>query len=235
MSNPNRPLLPDLQGIIERTYGMPRVIADPGAFLIGDAGLRAFHAGHGQVGGGGSWGQEEDESVHRTGARVLVRHHEGSPRIAVYYPDSLVRHLERHDPRRGIDDDNIDAFAVLVEELDHLLVIASRAALRRSVSLLELEIHAGVTKYLVVIHFLGRLVGRRRLSEFHRLWARHHLFGKYAAGRGENESRYLEAARLARRYVSWLDRLSVPARRAELLDFDRRGLAEKVGWIERVA
>jgi len=235
MSMDNRPLLPALQGIIERTYGMPRVIADPGVFLIGDFGLRAFYTSPQGGREGRTEGGHGGAVVHRTGARVLVRNPEGSPRLAVYYPDSLVRHLERHDPRRGIDDGNIDAFAVLVEELDHLLVIASRAARRRPVSLLELEIHAGVTKYLVVIHFLGRLVTRRRLSEFHRLWARHHLFGKYAAGRGENESRYLEAARLARRYVSWLDRLAVPARLAELLEFDRRGLAEQVGWIERVA
>jgi hypothetical protein len=229
MSNDSRPLLPVLQGIIERTYGMPRVVADPGLFLIGDAGIRAFHRHpEGMTG-------EQEAAVHRAGARVLVRDPEGSPRLAVYYPDSLVRHLERYDPRRGIDDGNIDAFAVLVEELDHLLVIASRAARRRPVALLELEIHAGVTKYLVVVHFLGRLIGRRRLSEFHRVWARHHLFGKYAAGRGENESRYREAARLARRYVSWLERLPLPVRRAELLDFDRRGLADQVGWIERVA
>jgi len=229
MSKDSRPLLPVLQGIIERTYGMPRVVADPGLFLIGDAGLRAFYRRP------ASLVEREAAAVHRAGARVLVRDPEGRPRLAVYYPDSLVRHLERHDPRRGIDDGNIDAFAVLVEELDHLLVIASRAARRRPVSILELEIHAGVTKYLVVVHFLGRLVGRRRLSEFHRVWARHHLFGKYAAGGGEDESRYREAARLARRYVSWLERLTVTARRSELLDFDRRGLAEQVGWIERVA
>jgi len=234
MHEKNRPLLPALQGIIERTYGMPKVIADTGVFLIGDAGLRAFYRypwqdSHGDANGA------HGATVHPTGARVLVRNMEGSPRLAVYYPDSLVRHLEQRDPRRGIDDDNIDAFAVLIEELDHLLVIASRTARRRPVSLLELEIHAGVTKYLVVTHFLGSLVGRRRLSEFHRVWARHHLFGKYAAGHGEHESRYLEAARLAGRYVSWLDRLPVPARLAELLEFDRRGLAEQVGWIERVA
>jgi hypothetical protein len=222
-----RPLLAVLQGIIQRTYRMPQPSIDPSHFLIGDSGLRLFY---------GREGQEGDEAViHHAGARVLVRHSGGSPRLAVYYPDALVRHLETHDPRRGVDDGNIDAFAVLVEELDHFLVIASRAARRRPVALLELEIHAGVTKYLVVAHFLGRLTRRRRLSEFHRLWARHHLFGKYAAVRNPEETRYHEAARLARRYVTWLEHLPLPQRRAELLDFDRRGLADQVGWIERVA
>ena len=234
MNEEHRPLLAALQGIIERTYRLPRIVADPAAFIIGDAGLRRFYA---EVDGGPAGGEAGDREggLHRTGARVLVRDPGGHPRLALYYPDSLVRHLEQRDPRRGIDDENIDAFAVLVEELDHLLMIASRAARRRPVSLLELEIHAGVTKYLVVIHFLGRLVGRRRLSEFHRAWARHHMFGKYARGDGGGRTRYREAARLARRYVSWLERLPVPARLEELPDFDRRGLADQVGLIERVA
>jgi hypothetical protein len=227
MTIDNRPLLAVLQGIIQRTYGMPRLWTDPGLFLVGDTGLRRFY--------GRPLQGSEEAVVHRVGARVLVRNSGGSPRLAVYYPDALVRHLETHDPRRGIDDHNIDAFAILIEELDHLLVIASRAARHRPVALLELEIHAGVTKYLVVVHFLGRLIRRRRLSEFHRLWARHHVFGKYAPGDGPEETRYLEAARLAHRYVTWLERLPALERRAELLKFDRRGLADQVGWIERVA
>jgi hypothetical protein len=224
----DQPLLQVLQGIIERTFGMPRVLGDAGHYLVGDTGLRTFY-GHIAP------DRERPSIVHRAGARVLVRERDGDQRLAVYYPDALVRHLEIHDPRRGIDDGNIDAFAVLVEELDHLLVIASRTARGRPVALLELEIHAGVTKYLVVVHFLGRLVGRRRLSEFHRIWARHHLFGKYVAGGDPDERRYQDAARLARRYVAWLESLPLARRRAELLDFDRRGLAEQVGWIERVA
>jgi hypothetical protein len=223
-----RPLLPLLQGVIERTYGMPRLIEDAGTYLIGDRGLRSFYAGL------------ESDAAHRgdgheTGARVLVRGPREAVRAALYYPDTLVRHLERNDPRQGIDDGNIDAFAILVEELDHLLVIASRSARRRPVTLLELELHAGVTKYLVVVHFLGRLTGRRRLSQFQRVWARHHLFGKYRDGAAGAEARYHEAARLAGRFVQWLDGLGVAERRSALLEFDRRGLADQVGFIERVA
>jgi hypothetical protein len=73
------------------------------------------------------------------------------------------------------------------------------------------------------------------LSEFHRAWARHHVFGKYASGGDPESSRYREAARLARRYITWLETLPAYGRRAELLEFDRRGLGEQVGWIERVA
>jgi hypothetical protein len=199
------PLLPVLQSIIERSYGMQRLIDDAARFLIGDQGLRHLY-------GDGEPGR----------ARLLVRDARGSVHAALYLPDGLVRHLERHDPRRGLDDDNIDAFAVLVEELDHLLVVASRASMGRSVRLLELEMHALVTKHLMVLHLLGRLTGRRRLSAFHRRWVRHHLFEKFSDEPGEEPRRYREAARLAWRYVTWLDGLSATARRAELPAFHLR-------------
>jgi hypothetical protein len=223
------PLLHVLQTMIERSFGMARVVPSAAWFLIGDGGFRRFygirtapaHHHHPEVSG--------------PGARLLVRPETVPVRVSLYYPDKLVRHLEKHDPREGLDDRNIDAFAVLVEELDHLLTLASRVEAGRPVTLLELELHAGVTKYLLVMHFIGRMTGRRRVSDFHRLWARHHLFEKYAQGPGDEAERYREAARLARRYVCWLERLGVPARRAELLRFHARTLGEQVKLIERRA
>jgi hypothetical protein len=199
------PLLPVLQSIIERSYGTPRLIGDAARFLIGDEGLRRLY-GEGETGR----------------ARLMVRDARGGVHASLYLPDRLVRHLERHDPRRGLDDRNIDAFAALVEELDHLLLLASRAASGRSVRLLEMETHALVTKHLMVLHLLGRLTGRRRLPAFHRLWVRHHLFEKFSEEPGEEPGRYREAARLGWRYVSWLDGLSAEERRAELPAFRRR-------------
>ena len=214
------PLLPILQTVIERSYGMPRVVEDAGRYLIGDDGYRRLYGREEAVDGRPAWP-----------ARLMVRFERASLRAALYYPDALVRHLERHDPRSGLGDENIDAFATLVEELDHLLLLASRAAAGRAVRLLELEHHAAVTKYLLVVHFLGRLTGRRRVSEFHRLWARHHLFEKYREEQDEEASRYREAARLAGRYVRLLEGLSVAERRAELQAFHRRSLSEQMRLI----
>lgn len=219
------PLLPILQSVIERSFGMDRVIPSVAWFLIGDLGLRSFYGVH----------ETTADCSPGTGARVLVRSFSEPMRVALYYPDRLVRHLERHDPRVGLDDGNIDAFATLVEELDHLLTLASRVESRRPVTLLELELHAGVTKYLLVMHFIGRLTGRRQVSDFHRRWARHHLFEKYDRGPGDDANRYREAARLAGRYVGWLERLGVSLRRAELARFHARGLAEHVRFIEQRA
>jgi hypothetical protein len=210
------PLVFTLKSIIERSYAMTPVIGDLAPFIIGDAGFRAHY-------GGGSDGGVAGEGPR---ARLLIR--DGGPilRAALYYPDTLVRHLERFDPLRGLGDENIEAFATLVEELDHLLTLASRAREGRPISLLELEHHANVTKYLVVLLFLARQAGRTRLPEGLRLWARHHLFGRFAAGEGEEERRYRVAARLAERYVRRLERMSVPERQRELREYQRRPFFE---------
>lgn len=218
-----RPLLLTLQSMIERSYAMPPVIADIAPFIIGDAGFRARY---GVEAAGAGEGAEEGTDPGAPRARLLIR--DGGPvlRAVLYYPDALVRHLERFDPLRGLGEENIEAFATLVEELDHLLTVASRAREGRPVSLLELEHHANVTKYLVVLHFLGRQAGRARLPEEVRDWARHHLFGRYAEGDGEEERRYRTAARLALRFVRRLDRMSVPERHRELRDYQRRPFSE---------
>src|SRR5262245_60415120 len=109
------PLLPLLHGIIERSFGMKRVVEDAARYLIGDRGLRRYAGlenavtGHAVDPGGG------------LRACLLVRPASDPVRVALYFPDRMIRHLERHDPRWGLDDGNIDAFAMLVEELDHLL------------------------------------------------------------------------------------------------------------------
>lgn len=208
-------LVQTLKSIIERSYGLPKVIGDVAPFIVGDRGYRTFYPEEGD--------RIPDEDA---GARVMLRHDGERLRAALYYPDALVRHLERFNPLAGVGDENIDAFATLVEELDHLILLAGRAVAGRPASLLELEYHAGVTKYLTVLHFLARQTRRRRLSEPHRRWARHHLFEKYAGGDDEGAARYRDAAALARRYVLYLDGLPVPQRVTELRKLEQRSFAD---------
>ncbi|MBI4168621.1 MAG: hypothetical protein HY510_01640 [Acidobacteria bacterium] len=215
-----RSLVETIKSIIERSYGIPPVIDDLGSFIVGDAGYRLFY------------GSEITRSG--PGARTLVRQSRSGVRASLYYPDALVRHLERHNPLDGLGDVNIDGFAVLVEELDHLLTVAHRALQGRPISLLELEHHAGVTKYLMVLHFLGKQTGHRRVTEALRAWARHHLFERYSSGPGEGEERYRAAARLARRHIAYLETLSVDARRAELRAFQRRPFADTRQILARI-
>jgi hypothetical protein len=205
-------LVQSIQRLIERTYRIPPVIPDIAPYIIGDRGLQALDA--------------LQAGIAQGRASTLVRDRAGTVRAAVYYPDALIHHLERHDPARGLGDVNIEAFAVLVEEIDHLLLLAHRASERRQVSRMELEHHAFVTRYLVVLHFLGKQLRRRRIPEALRIWVRHHLFGRHEEGTGEEGERYRSAARAARRYVDWIDRLSTPKRRAELIAFQRRPFAD---------
>src|SRR6266850_6249611 len=90
-----RPLLPILQSMIERSFGMSRVVQSASRFLIGDSGLRRFYGLH---------GVEEDRAREGSGlgARILVRLASEPVRVSLYYPDRLVQHLERHDPREGL-------------------------------------------------------------------------------------------------------------------------------------
>src|SRR5207247_31409 len=112
-----------LKGIIERTYGIPPIIRDIGPFIVGNLGLRVLYG-------------EDPGSIREQGARVLLRERDHSLRAALYYPDALVRHLETFNPLNGVGDENIASFAILVEEVDHLITLASRAAERRTVTLL---------------------------------------------------------------------------------------------------
>jgi hypothetical protein len=210
---PTRPLVEVLKSIIERTYDIPPLIDDLAPFIVGDQGFRLLYAESGLERKG-------------SGACILVRDETAPLRAAFYCPDSLVRHLETFNPLNGLGDVNIEAFVVLVEEIDHLLTLASRASESRPVTLFELEHHANVTKYLMVLHFLGKQTGRRRVAEPLRRWARHHLFERYSGKPGVEEARYREAARLACQYLRVLEGLDPVEKRAEIRIFHRRTVAE---------
>ena|SRR5207245_834929 len=210
---PAVPLVEVLQGIIEKTYGIPSLIPDISPFIVGDEGLRRIY--------GGIACSTTDE-----GARVLVRDQGQSVRAALYYPNALVRHLEQFNPLDGVGDVNIAAFAVLIEEIDHLLTLASRAAEGRAVTLLELEHHACVTKYLMVLHFLGKQTGRRQLGDALKQWARFHLFERYSQREGREAGRYREAARFAWQYLKHFETLRLECRRIEIRAYHRRPFAE---------
>ncbi len=110
-----------LCGLLRRTYALTAPLLPIGRYVIGDAGLRALYPkgrARGALGAG-------------EGARLLVRDTGAGVRACIYYPDAMIRRLEDRPPQRGLDDDNVDAFAVLVEELDHLLV-GRRAGARRA-------------------------------------------------------------------------------------------------------
>jgi hypothetical protein len=214
-----------VQGLLERTYRMHTGLSDVGRFFVGDSGYRELYGqGEFHVAGAAS----------NAGSKTLVRETSNGVRASVYLPDALVRRLERYPPQRGLCDENVDAFATLVEELDHLLLIAARARGQRPVSLFELELHANVSKHLVLSRFLA---GRSpRLSEHRRLWLRHHLFEKarYCDEDLDTRDRYRQAARWAVKLIDTLPGLSATGRLGTLRRFHREDGGGKLRLIQRL-
>jgi hypothetical protein len=212
------PLLEALCGLLRRTYALTAPLLPIGRYVIGDAGLRALYPN----------GEREVRSGGGAGARLLVRDSSLGVRACIYYPDAVIRCLEEKPPQRGLDEDNVDAFAILVEELDHLLVAAERAHDGRGVSLLELEVQANVSKDLVLSRFLARR--GRRLNKNRRAWLRYHLFDArtYCDDDPEVRDRYNEASRLALRFLRSLEQRPLGRRVETLRRFHRASLAGKL-------
>jgi hypothetical protein len=208
-----RPTLLDaVRGLLERTYGVKAPLGDLAPFVIGDEGYRRLYGGRPSsttVGSGD------------TLARTLVRESGEGLRACIYFPDRMIARLEAHPPWRGVGEENVEAFAVLVEELDHLLCIAMRAAAGRPCSLFELELHANVSKELVLSRFLAAGRGGRRPGVREKVWLRWHLFhkGTWSDPECGVRERYHEAARWALRYLDGLERLA--GREARLVSLRR--------------
>lgn len=217
-------LLESVRSALERTYRMRPGIGDLAPFVIGDEGFRRFYDGATAAGSAGG-----------EGARTLVRETQDGVRACIYYPDALIRHLEANPPQRGVADRNVDAFAVLVEELDHLLVIAERAREARPASLVELELHADVSKYVVLRRFVPAADRRAREARGH--WLRYHLFHKaeWCDPDPAVRDRYRDAARWALRFLDGWERCRAEHRLDLLRRFHAATLQAKLRLIDSLA
>ena len=221
-------LLEAVRGLLERTYRMRTSVADLGSFVIGDLGYRELYGSeHSALDVGSAAGASL--------AKTLVRETVGGTAVCVYFPDSLIRCLEDFPPQHGLGAQNLDAFATFVEEIDHLLVIAERTLERRPVSLFELELHANVSKYLVLARFLAG--SRDGLEAAKRLWLRHRLFEgiRFCDEDPAVRDRYRDAARWAQRLLHGLSSLRSTERIAALRQFHTSSLSEQLRQISRLA
>jgi hypothetical protein len=222
-------LLDSVQGLLERTYRIRSGVVEIGRFVIGDAGYRTLYRE------GTSESVGTDPGGDGEGARTLVRETREGLRACIYYPDAMIRRLETHPPNHGLTDDNVDAFAVFVEEADHLLCIAERARDGRPVTLFELELHANVSKHLVLARFLAG--SSSRLDARRRAWLRYHLFYKGAHSDADTSvrARYTDAARWAVRFLDSTSGLRRPARLEVLRGFHAASVHRKLELITRLA
>lgn len=220
-ARPGAPCLVDrVWSLLGQLYGPPPAM-DPASYLIGDAGLLALYRDQRAAG----------RDLTRPGEpMLLVRSLRDGHRACVYLPDRLVHDLETNDPARGVFEGNLLDFAAFVEELDHLHLLARAAEAGRPVRGVELELHANVTKMLVVGLFVARTLGLPRLDAARQRVLRAHLL---ARGDYEGEEEWLAVRyRDARRYgVRFLRRLRAQpvAERPHLLRrFSRAPLPQKL-------
>jgi len=225
-----RPLIDQLARLIESTYDFRSGLLPLGRFVVSEEGRERLLEGRECV--------ERVDGPH--GASLLLRERadEGGWAAALYLPGELIERLEQTDPRRRLDDGNVGPFVTLVEEVDHLLTFTDRVCRQRAeVSLLELEWHAGVTKYVTLLHFVGRLVGRCRLSEEERRFVETHLFqrGELTAEDPEVAERYHTAERLTWRFARDLRGRTPTDRVRQLRRFHRAGHHDKLRRFARPA
>lgn len=113
--------------------------------------------------------------------------------IGVHYDDDVLARLDRNDPLARLDDRNLDAFCVLIEELSHFHLILNRMERNQGVSKLELEWQGEVDKLLVSAVTLEAQAGDLHLSPLAR-----RLFD-HARITGEDQELYWQAHRQAAR------------------------------------
>jgi len=190
------PLLEVVRGLLERTFHMRSGLDALAPFVIGDRGYHALYGSGRRARGVGSPDAQ--------GAKTLVRETADGVAACIYFPDSLIERLETHPPYHGVGQQNLQEFATFIEEIDHLLLIAERSRDRRPVSLFELELHANVSKHLVLTRFLAGTTPR--LAADRRLWLRHGLFHgvRYCDDDPLTRQRYRDAARWAIRLLDGL-------------------------------
>jgi hypothetical protein len=227
-------LLEQVRGLIERTYDHQTGLGPLAPFIIGDEGYRRVCTVRRIVRCiGAAAGAAEGD-----GAQLLLSQEpDGTWKAALYFPDDLIAALEAHPPTRGIDARNLAAFAAFIEEIDHLLLVAARLRGGPDLTLLELELHANVTKDLVVRHFLGRTSRSPGSPRVPGAWVRHHLFVKptYCDPDPAIRDRYRDATALALRYLDRLSHLPLHERVTDLRRFSRLSHHAKIRLLSHAA
>jgi hypothetical protein len=160
-------------------------------------------------------------------ARTFLRTAGDRLYVGIYYSSWLIEQLERHDPRRGLSNQNIVSLIMFVEEINHALhaALQFKAGSRRIDSedfARNLELQGMVDTYLVLLLFVAFFRKTQRVSRMDRRWLRFHLFecrSPEAYTDVNLRARYLETGELAAGYTRYLDTLNGVRRLDEIRQF----------------
>ncbi len=171
-------------------------------------------------------------------ARVFFRRSGEALYLAMYFSEEVISHLERNDPRRGLNERNIEAFMVFIEEINHgvhgvVKFLRGETAVGEEIFVRDLELMAKIDAYQTLKFFLAYFNPSRRLENFDRMWIRYHLFERsrfdYASPRLSR--RYAEANLLGEKYTRYLDGMSPESRLAEMRRFQKMKYPAKAAYI----
>jgi hypothetical protein len=169
--------------------------------------------------------------------QLLVAERDGDLELGLFLDAAVLANLEARDPRRGLDDENLGDFLLMVEGVSHFVLVTWRARRRRPVSALELELQAEIDKYVTCLLLLLPHGGQAT-------WGlRPRLFDAFELEPGmepDERDRYLVANSNARAYAARLEsryvaRGAVGEMLAELRWFYRLGVNAKLGHIAKAA
>jgi hypothetical protein len=172
--------------------------------------------------------------------QLLIRVDNDAVELGLFVDEKTLENLELRDPRRKLDDSNLHDFLLAVEGVSHFVYVAHRARHERPVSAVELELQAEVDKFLVALLVSWNQTGGPPDTEA----LRERLFERIAFADDlspEERERYELANRAAAMYAAALearflrDRVDVDELLAEARRFYRRGLADKLDIVHRLA
>lgn len=168
-----------------------------------------------------------EPSRHQANGGVEAAGEPGELFIGIHFDDSIKSIVEAADPRQCLEEKNLDAFCVLVEEISHFHLILNRAEHGLGVSKLELEWQGEVDKLLICAKTLEAQVGDPHLEVLTRK-----LFDVATIESDANYDLYWQATRYAARF--WFEAVRKFGRLSEELRETLKRTYE-ASWTQKLA
>ncbi len=169
--------------------------------------------------------------------QLLIQQDPSGLLLGLFVDERTLANLAERDPRRRLDERNLQDFLYAVEGVSHFVYLVHRARVERPVSAVELELQAEVDKYLVALLVWWSQAGEPPENLRERLFTRIAFHGDLSS---EERERYELANSAAGEYATSLEQRFVKPRAlddllTEVRKFYRKGLAEKLEYISALA
>lgn len=218
-------LLNNIKRIIENCYKIDSGIDDVNRFLVKEDTYKRL----------------EDQIItkvdYNDDARVFLVEDGEDIKLGLYFSEDFKKRFEENNPRvKGISDSNLNLFSILVEEVDHFVMLAYSAHNEKPVSLLELELQANITKYLVLRALVALQQNTFPKIRPHAVQSLKELVFecKYDEQDPDIQFRYENAARLAKAFISYFESIKNPYRKTtKLREFYRLSPQSKLDGIRK--